>query len=276
MNPEHAQAHGKAQEGIKEVANAITLMTEKWHGTPWAHFLHRWENVIFSWFIALVLIAVALLGTRKRHLVPTPFQNFLEGVVETLENFILEVLGPRGKKFVPFVGTLFLYILFQNLSGIIPGLKASTSSLNTTVALAVTVFFYVQWTGIRENGILGYFDHLMGNPRDFIGWILVPLNLPLHILEEFIKPLSLSLRLFGNILGEDALIASFVALGILAGAFMHLPVGLPIQLPFMMLACITGTIQALVFALLCTIYISLMLPHEDHPHHQEPNKEVKH
>ena len=142
-------------------------------------------------------------------------------------------------------------------------MKSPTSNLNTTVALAVTVFFYVQGTGIRENGVFGYLDHLMGSPRDFVGWFMVPLNLPLHILQELIKPLSLSLRLFGNILGEDSLIAAFVTLGIGALAFFHLPFGIPFQFPFLMLALLTGTIQAVVFSLLSTIYISLMLPHEE-------------
>ena len=262
-----AAGHAAAtQEGIKEVANWITLVSKQWHGAPWADFLHQWENVVFSWTVGLVLILIAYFGTRKIQLIPAPFQNFLEAVVEGLENFVLEVLGHRGRQYVPFIGTLFLYILFQNLAGLVPGMKSSTSSLNTTIALAVTVFFYVQWTGLRTNGILGYIDHLMGSPRDVVGWIMVPLNFPLHVLEEFIKPLSLSLRLFGNILGEDALIAAFVTLGIAATAFIHLPVGIPFQFPFMLLACITGTIQALVFALLTTIYISLMLPHEEHEH----------
>lgn len=263
----HALAHAeKAGEGLKEAANWITLINEKWHGAPWADFLHHWENVVFAWLIGLSLILVAFLGTRNRKEIPGRFQNFLEAVVEGLQQFVLEVLGERGKKYVPFIGTLFLYILLQNLAGLVPGMKSPTSNLNTTVALAVTVFCYVQWTGLRENGLLGYVDHLMGSPRDLVGWIMVPLNLPLHILEEFIKPLSLSLRLFGNILGEDSLIAAFVTLGIAALAFFHLPFGLPIQFPFMLLAILTGTIQALVFALLSTIYISLMLPHEEAHH----------
>jgi len=263
----HAEAHAeKAQEGLKELANWITLISEKWHGTAWADFLHHWENVVFAWAVALGLITVALLGTRGRKEVPGPFQNFLETVVEGLENFVTEVTGQRGKKYVPFIGTLFLYILCQNLIGLVPGMKSPTSSLNTTVALAVSVFFYVQFTGLRENGIFGYIDHLMGSPRDLVGWLMVPLNLPLHILEEFIRPLSLSLRLFGNILGEDSLIAAFVTLGIASLAFFHLPFGAPLQFPFMMLALLTGTIQAVVFALLSTIYISLMLPHEEHSH----------
>ena len=257
----HAQ---KAQEGLKELANWVTLVTEKAHGTPWANFLHRWENVVFSWSIALALALVAFIGTRKKSDIPGPFQNFLEGTAEGLVTFVTDVLGERGKKHVPFIGTLFLYILCQNLIGIVPGMKSPTSNLNTTVALAVTVFFYVQWTGLRENGILGYIDHLMGSPRDAVGWIMVPLNLPLHILEEFIKPLSLSLRLFGNILGEDSLIAAFVGLGIGALAFAHLPFGIPFQFPFLLLALLTGTIQAVVFSLLSTIYISLMSsPHEE-------------
>lgn len=269
----HVEAHAeKAQEGLKELANWITLISQKWHGASWADFLHHWENVIFAWTAALVLVLIAFFGTRKQKGPgplegPGPFQNFLEMAAEGLQGFICEVLGERGKKYVPFIGTLFLYILFQNLLGLIPGMKSATSSLNTTVGLAITVFFYVQWTGLRENGLWGYFHHLMGSPNDLVGWLMVPLNLPLHILEEFIKPLSLSLRLFGNILGEDSLIAAFVTLGIASLAFFHLPVGLPLQFPFMMLAVLTGTIQALVFSLLSTIYISLMLPHEEHESH---------
>ena len=259
----HAQ---KAQEGLKELANWVTLVTEKAHGTPWTNFLHRWENVVFSWTIALGIALLAFFGTRKKTDIPGPLQNFLEGTVEGLQTFVTDVLGTRGGKHIPFIGTLFLYILCQNLIGIVPGMKSPTSNLNTTVALAVTVFFYVQWTGIRENGILGYLHHLMGSPNDLVGWLMVPLNLPLHILEEFIRPLSLSLRLFGNILGEDSLIAAFVGLGIAALSFAHLPFGLPLQFPFMLLALLTGTIQAVVFSLLSTIYISLMSPHPEERH----------
>lgn len=267
MSAEAAHHTEKAQEGLKELANWITLIAEKNHDATWAHFLHRWENIIFSWLVAFVLIVVAFIGARKKSEVPGPMQNFLESAAEGLVNFVTDVLGEKGKKHVPFIGTLFLYILLQNLIGLFPGMKSSTSNINTTVALAVTVFFYVQWTGLRENGFFGYIHHLMGSPQDVVGWVMVPLNLPLHILEEFIKPLSLSLRLFGNILGEDSLIAAFVGLGIAAFAFSHLPFGLPLQFPFMLLAVLTGTIQAVVFCLLSTIYISLMSSHhEEHEH----------
>ncbi len=257
-------AHGAPQEGLKELANFITLLNDFFHDIPFIHFLHQWENVVFSLIAGLFLVVVSFFAVRKKTLIPGPLQNALEYAVESLENMVVGIIGPRGKAYVPFIGTLFLYILTQNLMGLIPGMKAPTSNLNTTIALAICVFFYVQGIGIRQNGIFGYIDHLMGSPRDIVGWIMVPLNFPLHILEEFIKPMSLSLRLFGNILGEDSLIAAFVGLGIMALSFIHSPIGLPLQLPFFLLSMLLGTIQALVFSLLTTIYISLMLPSSTH------------
>lgn len=251
-------------EGLKELANFITLLNDFFHDIPFVHFLHRWENVVFSLLAGVSLIGISFFATRKKTMIPGPLQNGLELAVESLENLVTGIIGPRGRAYVPFIGTLFLYILTQNLMGLVPGLKAPTSSLNTTAALAICVFFYVQGIGIQQNGFFGYIHHLMGSPQDLVGWIMVPLNLPLHILEEFIKPMSLSLRLFGNILGEESLIAAFVGLGILALSFAHSPIGLPLQLPFLMLSILLGSIQALVFSLLTTIYISLMLPHEEH------------
>ena len=261
-----AAHHASESDGqvMKEMANFLTLIIEKLHGTTLGSFLHHWENFIFSMIAASFLVIIFFLGTRKKSLVPSSLQNFLEMVVETLEGIVVGVIGPRGRAYVPFIGTLFIYIFTQNWMGLIPGLKSPTSSINTTAGLAVSVFFYVQYVGLRENGLKHYILHLMGSPKDTVGWAMVPLNLPLHILEEFIRPLSLSLRLFGNVLGEDALIGVFAGLGILALSRLHSPIGLPLQLPFMMLAMLTGTIQALVFSLLSTIYISLMLPHDEH------------
>lgn len=266
----HEAAHKTqaAQEGLKELANWVTLVNEYWHDAPFAHFLHQWENVVFSLMAGFFLIGISFFAARKKSLIPDPLQNALELAVESLENLVTGIIGPRGRPYIPFIGTLFLYILVQNSMGLVPGMKSPTSSLNTTVALAICVFFYVQGIGIKENGIIGYLDHLMGSPRDLVGWIMVPLNLPLHILEEFIKPMSLSLRLFGNVLGEDSLIAAFVGLGILSLSFIHSPIGLPLQFPFLLLSILLGTIQALVFSLLSTIYISLMLPHAEEEHAQ--------
>ncbi len=268
---EHMQnnVHESGGETMKEMANFVSMIAERLHGTSLSHFLHAWENVIFSWIGASFIIFVFFLGTRKKSIVPSGLQNVLEMIVEALENLVVGVIGPKGREYVPFIGTLFIYIFVQNWMGLIPGLKSPTSSINTTAGLSITVFFYVQYVGLRENGIKNYILHLMGSPKDTVGWCMVPLNFPLHILEEFIRPLSLSLRLFGNVFGEDALIGVFSGLGILALSKLHSPIGIPFQLPFMMLAMLTGTIQALVFSLLSTIYLSLMLPHDDHEHGHE-------
>ena len=100
-----------------------------------------------------------------------------------------------------------------------------------------------------------------------ISWVLVPLNLPIHLIGELAKPLSLSLRLFGNITGEDVLIAAFTGVGIMAISFLKLPVGIPLQLPFYFLGLLMSAIQALVFTSLSAIYIALMLPHEHEGEH---------
>jgi len=97
----------------------------------------------------------------------------------------------------------------------------------------------------------------------------LPLMLPIHILGELAKPISLSCRLFGNIFGEDMLLVAFVSLGITSLAFLHSPVGLPLQLPFLFLALLTSTLQAAVFMVLSTIYVLLMLPHDEHHEQHE-------
>lgn len=257
------QTGHETTQSLKELANFLTLFIDKTHGTILSALLERWENFVFSMVAAALLITATFLASRKKTLAPGPFQNAVEFAAESLESVVINIIGPRGRKYVPFLGTLFFYILVQNLMGVIPGLKSPTSNLNTTVSLALCVFFYVQWIGIKENGLLGYLFHLMGNPKSVIDWALVPLNFPLHVMGELIRPVSLSLRLFGNIMGDDAVISVFVGLGILVAAVIHSPVGIPFQLPIMLLAILTGTIQALVFTLLSTIYISLALPHED-------------
>jgi F-type H+-transporting ATPase subunit a len=266
---EHGGGEGVAQPaGAPLLPNLITIISSRMHGSPLGEFLHHFENVIYAIFVAIVISIVAWRASRNRQMIPGPLQNFFEMLVSGLDNFFAGILGHEARRFTPFLGTIFIYIWCMNLSGIIPGLMSPTggpNGINTTIALAVCVFFYVQYAGIKKLGIGGYFDHLMGSPRDVISWVLVPLNLPIHIIGELAKPLSLSLRLFGNITGEDVLLAAFLGLGVAATAFLHSPVGIPLHLPFMFLALLTGTIQALVFTLLSSVYFSMMVAeHEEH------------
>jgi F-type H+-transporting ATPase subunit a len=263
---EHASEHaGSSEEGERapELPNAIEILHDLFPGRSWSAFLYNWQNPIYSTLVIVFLCVIAIAAYRKREMIPGKLQNVVELGVESFSNFILGVLGPRGKEFVPFLGTLFFYIWFNNLQGLIPFFKSPTSVINTTVSLGICVFGYVQYTGMTKLGLKGYLHHMLGSPRDAIGWGMVPLMLPLHLIEEVAKPVSLSLRLFGNIMGEDVLLGIFTALGVGLLAFMKLPLGIPLHLPFIFLAMLMSTIQALVFTLLATIYFSQMLPHEE-------------
>ncbi|MFH1893025.1 MAG: F0F1 ATP synthase subunit A [Candidatus Zixiibacteriota bacterium] len=261
----HAAEH--ASEGAPELPNVITLtnqaLNHPTHGV--VHWLHTNENIVFAFFILFVMCAIALYVYRNQKMIPGRLQAAVEMLVDGLSGFFIGVVGEQyGPKYVAFLGTLFIYILLMNFAGLIPGLHSSTSSVNTTAALAICVFLHVQGSAIRHLGIGKWFFHLMGEPRDVYSWVLVPINLPIHIIGELAKPFSLALRLFGNITGEDVLIAAFVGLGVMIMAVIHSPVGLPLHVPFIFLALLTSTIQALVFSLLAAVYFSLMLPHEHH------------
>jgi len=259
---------GGGETAPPELPNIITFLYHWLKDNVVVGFLHHWENVVFALVVATFISVLAIMSSRKRALIPSGLQNVMEMIVESLDNFFAGILGKEGRHFTPFLGTLFIYIWCMNLLGLVPGFMSPTGGVkggfNITASLAITVFFYVQYIGMRRLGIGGYLHHLAGSPQNLVQWLLVPLNLPIHIIGEFAKPLSLSLRLFGNITGEDVLIAAFAGLGITALAFLNLPIGLPLHVPFMFLAILTGTIQALVFTLLSTIYFSMMLPHEEH------------
>ncbi len=309
-HPGEAAAHGEEAEhaeegghggGVPEIPNAVQFLYEYFHekaleeGTDPSEgvagvfkTLHKgpikeplpivgtipWENHIFAVFGGFVVIFLFWMGVRRLEVRPrSRWQAFVESVVELFHNFVIGILGPHhGRRFAPYIATLFIFILVNNLMVLVPFLKAPTSSLVLTGSLALLTFVIVQVTALTNLGPLGYLYHLMGEPKGLIMWLLMPLFLVLHVIGELARPVSLSLRLFGNVLGEDILLGAFLLMGIaLAGTFgIHPPVpGFPLHFPFMFLVILTSTIQALVFALLSTIYILLVLPHDEHHEHEE-------
>ncbi|MDD5477779.1 MAG: F0F1 ATP synthase subunit A [Candidatus Omnitrophica bacterium] len=239
-----------------ELPDIFAVLAEKFPANPLFKFIHLWEHVSYSLVIVLVLGILAYFASRKNNLIPGRLQNCAEVVVGGLNDFICGILGPKGRKYTPFIGTLFVYILFMNLSGLIPFVKASTASWSTTLALSLCVFFYVQYTAVKEMGFLGYVDHLAGKPRGVLAFtVILPLFMFfLHIITELIRPLSLSLRLRGNIWGDEVLI------GLLSGFGIK---GFPILFFNMSMAVLTAIVQAVVFTLLTTIYFALVLIHEE-------------
>jgi F-type H+-transporting ATPase subunit a len=200
---------------------------------------------IVSLFVVLILLILSLLGTNNVKTVPEGMQNFMEFVAEFTSTIAKDQIGESYyKPWIPFVGTLFLFILGCNWAGaLIPWkiielpegeLSAPTNDINTTVALALITSFSYFYAGISKKG-LGYFKRYV-QPT--------PVLLPINILEDFTKPLSLSFRLFGNILADELTVSVLVML-----------VPLFIPLPIMVLGLFASSIQALIFSTLASAYI---------------------
>lgn len=231
----------------------------------WLHFLYvkhilpEWlpEMVPVTWLVILVICATAIIGSRSlKEREPGRFQMFLEFVVVTLDGFVRNLAGSEAKTLTPIIGTTFLYIYALSLIGLVPGFVAPTANPNTTVALALLAFLLVQYYGISRLGLKNYLMHFVGEP-----WWLFPLMIPLHVVGELARPLSLSIRLFGNIFGEETVIAVFVLIVTsILGNFL-----IPIQFPMVLFAMFGGFVQALVFSMLVSIYIAVAVAgHEAH------------
>ncbi|MBF0619505.1 MAG: F0F1 ATP synthase subunit A [Candidatus Omnitrophica bacterium] len=242
-----------------EFPNIISMLGEHFKGQPLGAFLMSWESTIYCVLVIGLLSAVAYYATRRRALVPGMLQNAAEFYVTGVDDFVCSVLGPRGRKYTPFIGTLFIYILAMNYLGLIPFFKSPTAELSTTVGLSLIVFVYVQYTALKELGVFGYVDHLMGKPRGIMALtIIMPIfMLVLHLVGELIRPLSLSLRLRSNIWGDEMLLALLASKGL---------AGIPILFMNFVLVVMTSTIQAGIFALLTLIYFALILVHDEEHH----------
>lgn len=235
------------------------------HPGSWIHFLYYY-HILPEWFpaeaVAGILTAVflgigAILMTRHLTIIPSKSQAMLEMIVTGLQNFVTDLMGPDGRKHLPIVGTVFIYIAVMNVAGLVPGWKAATANINVTAALAIAVFLYVQYQGIKTNGLKGYLMHFVGEPV----W-LAPLNFPIHVIGELAKPLSLSIRLFGNLFGKETVILVLMGMAIAMLGFF------PIHTPMYFFGVFVGLVQALVFSILTCVYIASVTAHHDHGGHE--------
>jgi len=214
------------------------------------------EQVAMAWVVMAILIGVSYLATRRLDAVPGPIQNFMEVVVETFVDLLTQMIGPKGKRYLPLIGTAGLFILVGNLLGTVPGFKPPTANLNTTAALAITVFLSYNYFGIREHGIIAYLRHFCGP----ILW-LAPIMFPIELIGHLARPISLSIRLFGNIFGEESVIAILLSL-------IWLGIPYVIYLGIMMpLSLFTSIVQSFVFVMLSMVYIAGAVQTEHEEHH---------
>jgi len=201
--------------------------------------IHLGEHVMYTWFVMLVLIVLALFASRGLKMVPTGLQNFMESIMSGIANLIEETMGHKGMTYFPLIASIALFILVSNLIALIPGFMPPTANLNTNAALALTVFAMTHIIGFKEHGV-GYLKHFMGPI-----WWLAPLIFVIEIIGHLARPLSLSLRLFGNMYGHEIVLMIFFGL---------VPLFLPI--PMMLMGVLVAFIQTFVFTLLAMIYIA--------------------
>ena len=238
------------------------------------------DHVTYTWLAMIILAGVAFMASRRLELVPHGAQNAMEVVLEQIQGMIDDVMGPQGRPYLPFIATLGLFILTANLMSLVPGLAGPTTNLNTTAACALVVFFAYHAIGLRKQGVVTYIKHFMGPV-----WWLAPLMMPIEIISHLARPLSLTLRLFGNMVGGHILLAViFFLMGLngligwalhggLAGALVGGLSGV-IAIVFTVgflypLKMLVSFLQAFIFVMLTMLYIAGAIEHaeEDHDGH---------
>lgn len=220
--------------GLDKIPNSLPIGPE----------MAETKHVFYSLIASAILISFALLVRRKIRMVPGTLQNVAETIIGGLENFVVGIMGDDGRKIFPVVLGIFLYILTCNFLGLVPGCDAPTANVNTNAGLAIFAFAYYNGVGLWR-WKLGYIKHFCGP-----FWWLIPLMLPLEIISHVARMLSLTLRLFGNIRGEEIVLVLFFNLAPIYGT-------LPIYFLFM----IAKLLQAFIFFMLTTIYLKGSMEH---------------
>jgi F-type H+-transporting ATPase subunit a len=237
------------------------------------------DHVTYTWLVMVILAGVAFAASRNIQLVPRGLQNVLEVVLEQFVGIIDDVMGREGRRYLPLIATLGLFILTGNLIGLVPGMAGPTANLNTTAACALVVFIAYHWIGVRKQGALTYLKHFTGP----VPLWLKPMMFVIEIISHLARPLSLTLRLFGNMVGGHILLAVIFLLmgldgligwalsGSLAGAVVG-GIGGAVTIVFTVgflypLKILVSFLQAFIFVMLTMLYISGAI--EEVEHHAE-------
>jgi len=205
------------------------------------------DTIVTTWFGMVLVVIFAIMATRKLQLKPRGAQNFFESFLEFIAGLVDGSLGVKGRVVLPFVATLFLFIVSCNLMSALPMLEAPTSDINTTAGLALFVFLFVNGMMIFKHGLVNYFKHYF---KPFVFFF------PINIIETLAKPMTLALRLFGNILAGDVLL---IVLNLILPAWFPVP-----TIVWMMFSLFVAGVQAFVFTLLTISYLSESFAEEAH------------
>lgn len=204
----------------------------------------EFKHVFYTWISMAILFGLAFLVRGRLKMVPGKLQNVFEVIIGGLEEFVVSNLGEDGRSIFHVLIVFFLFILVQNLLGLVPGCDAPTANVNTNAAMALFTFMYYNWIGLKRWGP-GYIKHFMGP-----FWWLSPLMLPLELISHCARPLSLTLRLFGNIRGEETVLILFFLMAPVVGT-------IPVYFLFLLAKCL----QAFIWFMLGMIYLKGALEH---------------
>jgi F-type H+-transporting ATPase subunit a len=197
-------------------------------------------HVIMAMIVTLVLVVFFTLTVRNLSLFPAKMQTLLESIYLFFRGIVDDMIGREGRKFIPALGTLGLFIALSNLLGLLPEMASPTANLNAPAGCAIFIFLYYHAQGVKKHGFFGYLKTFTG-PAWWLGWLFAPIE----IISHFSRPMSLTVRLFCNIFGEDLVIVILVSL---------LPFAAP--LPMMAMAIFTSLLQAYIFIMLSSVYLA--------------------
>ena len=197
-------------------------------------------HIVMAFIAVAIIILLFKLAVKNLSIFPGKVQNFVEMYFKFYRSLVDDMIGEEGRKFIPALATLGTFIAVSNLLGLFPEMGSPTSNLNVTVGCALFAFIYYNYQGVKKHGLWGYIKTFMG-PVWWLAWLFFPIE----VVSHFSRPLSLSVRLFGNIYGEDLVIIIIALL---------LPVLAP--LPMMAFAIFTSVLQAFIFVMLTTVYLA--------------------
>lgn len=209
------------------------------------HFANAYPHVIYSWLVMIILIIFGAVAAKGISMIPTKAQNIFEILISGIEEFMVEITGEEGRWLFPISATIFIYIVVCNLIGLVPGFLPPTASVNTTLSCAIPVVIFTHVIGVKYHGVK-YIKHFMGPV-----WWLAPLIFVIEIIGHAARILSLSIRLFGNMMGHELVLG---ILFFLAGLFLA-------PLPIMALGIFVAVVQAFVFFLLSIMYFTGAMEH---------------
>ena len=265
---------------------AVSMSAQNLFGLPW------FTNSTLVALVVLVLVLTAFRkATKNMQLVPSGFQNLFEALIELLYDNVEQIVGPKvAKQCFHLILTIFVYVLVANWFGLLPGvgtigwmnsdgyvveplIRPATADLNMTLGIALS--FMVLWIilTVKEAGIIGFLKHTFCPPGGIVGFMkyaLIPLFMFVGVIEVVsiaLRPVSLSLRLFGNVFAGETLLHEMGGLVKAGGPIVEFICRVLVPLPFYFMEILVGALQAMVFALLCTIYIQLSTAHDEEEGH---------